>query len=92
MINIGTLELADAYVGSTPIEKAYLGSTLVWEKSSPAPDYDAQVEWLATDGAAYIDTGFKPDSNTTTGQTAAQVQYCLIPNIQSVRFLLHPTS
>lgn len=34
MINIGTLELADAYVGSTPIEKAYLGSQLVWEKVS----------------------------------------------------------
>ena len=56
MINIGTLELADIAVGSTPIEKAYIGSTLVWEKSSPLL-YDAQVEWLATDGVAYIDTG-----------------------------------
>lgn len=37
MIDIGTLELADIAVGSTPIEKAYLGSTLVWEKSSPGP-------------------------------------------------------
>lgn len=62
MINIGTLELADAYVGSTPIEKAYIGSTLVWEKNSLP--YDAQVEWIATDGEAYIDTGLKPTNAT----------------------------
>lgn len=63
MINIETLELADAYIGSTPIEKAYLGSTLIWEKNTE-PAYDAQVEWLATDGIAFIDTGFNPKSST----------------------------
>lgn len=44
MINIGTLELADAYVGSTPIEKAYIGSQLVWEKNVPTiEDADGNV-------------------------------------------------
>lgn len=62
MINIGG-NIGEMYVG-TPIEKAYIGSTLVWEKSSPSTNYDAQVEWLATDGVAYIDTGFKPKNTT----------------------------
>lgn len=46
MINIGTLELADAYIGSTPVEKAYISSQLVWEKSSPVLPYDAEIEYL----------------------------------------------
>ena len=65
MINIGTLELADAYVGSTPIEKAYLGSTLVWEKSSPGPvlPYDSEIAYLYSSGSGqYIDTGVAYDS------------------------------
>lgn len=64
MIKIGGTEIVDIAIGSTPIEKAYIGSTLVWEKNSPALPYDAQVEWLATDGVAYIDTGFKPKNTT----------------------------
>lgn len=63
MINIGTLELTDAYVGSTPIEKAYIDSTLVWEKSSPLP-YDAEVMYLESTGTQYIDTGISPTANT----------------------------
>lgn len=63
MINISG-NIGELYVGSTPIDKAYIGSQLVWEKGSSLP-YDAQVEWLATDGTAYIDIGLKP-TNTTT--------------------------
>lgn len=63
MIKIGGTEITDIAVGSTPIEKAYIGSQLVWEKSSPALPYDAQVEWICSDGKTYIDTGVKP-SNT----------------------------
>lgn len=44
MIDIGTLELSDAYIGSTSIEKAYLDSTLVWEKNVPTiEDADGKV-------------------------------------------------
>lgn len=64
MIRIGGTEITDIALGSIPIERAYMGSQLVWEKSSPALPYDAQVEWLATDGLAYIDTGFKPKNTT----------------------------
>lgn len=64
MIRIGGTEITDIALGSTPIEKAYIGSTLVLEKSSPSTNYDAQVEWIATDGVAYIDTGFKPKNTT----------------------------
>ena len=62
MINIGG-NIGELYVGSTPIEKAYIGSQLVWEKSSLP--YDAEIEWLGTDGTAYIDTGFVPNQNTS---------------------------
>lgn len=64
MINIGTLELANAYAGSTPIEKVYLGSALVWEKQvGPEPLYDAEIEYLESEGGAYIDTGVIPSSD-----------------------------
>lgn len=47
MINIGTLELADAYIGSTPIEKVYLGSQLVWEKNEEYIAFiDNDVEYV----------------------------------------------
>ena len=63
MINIGTLELADISVGSTPIEKAYIGSTLVWEKSSPQPEF-IECEWIENTSTAYIDSGIIPNANT----------------------------
>lgn len=31
---------------------------------APLP-YDAEIEYIQTDGSAYIDTGFKPNQNTT---------------------------
>lgn len=54
MINIGTLELADAYVGNTPIEKAYIGSQLVWEK---ADEGFVECNYIENTSTAYIDTG-----------------------------------
>lgn len=63
MINIQD-SIAEMSIGNISIESAYVGSQLVWEKSSPALPYDAQVEWIATDGVAYIDTGFKPKNTT----------------------------
>lgn len=32
MLNIGEKKLKDANIGSTPLEKIYLGNTLIWEK------------------------------------------------------------
>lgn len=64
MINIGILDLADAYVGSTPIEKAYIGSQLVWEKSSPVLPYDAEVEYIQGNGSAWIDPLYTTTSNS----------------------------
>lgn len=66
MIRIGGTEITDIAVGSIPIEKAYIGSTLVWEKSSPVLPYDAQVEYLESDGGPYIDLGKTITSNTDT--------------------------
>lgn len=62
MINIGTLELVDAYVGSTPIEKAYIGSQIVWERQHTS-DF-IEVEYIENISTAYIDTGFVPNNNT----------------------------
>lgn len=55
MIKIGGTEIVDIAIGSTPIEKAYLGSTLVWEKSSPALPYDAVISYIESSGTQYID-------------------------------------
>lgn len=57
MIDIFNNGIADALVGSTPVKKICVGPDVVWEKSSPSLPYDAQVEYLQTDGSAYIDTG-----------------------------------
>ena len=58
MIDIGTLELSDAYIGSTSTEKAYLGSTLVWEKNT-TPEF-ITVEYIENTSNAYINTGRNP--------------------------------
>ncbi len=59
MIKIGGTEITDIAVGSIPIEKAYIGSTLVWEKSSPLPEGVIPIEYLHSSGTAYIDTGIE---------------------------------
>lgn len=58
MINIGG-NIGELYVGSAPIEKAYIGSQLVWEKSSPLPEGVIPIEYLHSTGTAYIDTGIE---------------------------------
>ena len=55
-----------AYVGSTEVSKMYKGDVLVYS-STPIPlPYDAEIEYLETDGTAYIDTGISPASITPT--------------------------
>lgn len=63
MIVFGASDMTKAYIGSTEGGKAYLGDELVWGGSSPVLPYDAEVEWICSDGETYIDTGVKP-SNT----------------------------
>lgn len=63
MINIGG-NISEVYVGSTPIEKAYIGSQLVWEKSSPVLPYDAEIEYLEKGSGtnSLIDLGTNADA------------------------------
>lgn len=57
MSYIGTNKIGGMHLNSTEIAKAYLGSTLVFEKSvAPVLPY-IPVDYIETDGVAYIDTG-----------------------------------
>lgn len=40
-INLGSSPIADIKMGETQVDKAYLGSELVWQKSSPVPEIKA---------------------------------------------------
>lgn len=63
MINITNNNIIDITIGSTSIEKAYLGSQLVWEKSVPTVvDTDGIVYYIKnyishSASSAYINTG-----------------------------------
>ena len=64
MIAIGNINASKVYLGGTEVGKIYLGSTQVWGGSSPTPPtpvlpYDAEIEYLERDSAAYIDTGIE---------------------------------
>ena len=54
------LSILQIMYGDTPVEKIMQGDTLIWP-----PVYDAQVEYLETDGTACINTLFRPDNNTS---------------------------
>lgn len=60
MIKLGTNTIGKVYLGSNSIGKAYLGSNLVFQKgSSPTPTPYTLVDYIETDGTAYINTGIK---------------------------------
>ena len=61
MIAFGASDMTKAYVGSTEVSKAYLGDELVWGGSSPVLPYDAEIEYLASTGTQWIDTGYVPN-------------------------------
>lgn len=55
MSYIGSTKIGKIYLGDTEIAKAYLGNELVFQKEgSPVPTF---VDYIETDGTAYIDTG-----------------------------------
>lgn len=62
MINIGG-NIGELYVGNIPIEKAYIGSQLVWEKSSPLPEGVIPIEYLESQGNCYIQTTCIPSGS-----------------------------
>lgn len=57
MINITNSDIADITVGDIPVEKAYLGTNLVWENYNGPDLIDA--EYIENTSNAFIDTGFK---------------------------------
>lgn len=60
MIKLGSNSIGKIYLGSNSIGKAYLGSNLVFQKGSgPSPSGPTLVDYIETDGTAYIDTGIK---------------------------------
>lgn len=64
MIKLGISDMAKAYVGSSEVSKMYLGSELVYSNGEVLP-YDAEVEYLQSDGLVYINTGIKCASTTS---------------------------
>ena len=67
MLRLGSKNVSKLFLGGRAIANAYLGNKLVWQASQPLP-YDAEVEYLQSTGAQYIDTGLKA-SNTTSVTT-----------------------
>lgn len=55
MIDIFNNSIADALVGSIPVNKVCVGNDIVWEKSSPMPKYDAVISYIESSGTQYID-------------------------------------
>lgn len=67
MINIGS-DIAEVYLGSTPIEQVYLGSTLIWEKGEPEyiPFEDSTVHTMcATRWGDYNETVITDNGDNT---------------------------
>lgn len=60
MIALGSTEISKVCLGSNELSKVCLGSTELWSASSPLP-YDAEVEYLQSDGNQYFDTGITAD-------------------------------
>ena len=59
MIKLGNNSIGQIYLGNHSIGKAYLGSNLVYQSGgSPTPPLPyTPVDYIATDGTAYINTG-----------------------------------
>lgn len=62
MSAVGNNEIEKVYLGAIEISKMYLGEDLVFGNSVPLP-YDAQVEYLESDGNQWINTGFAPSQD-----------------------------
>ena len=89
MIKLGNNSIGKIYLGSNSIGKAYLGSNLVFQKgggTTPTPPQPqpvlptgfTELAYVATNGAAFIDTGVAGASDleiTTKFYVSSYVQY-----------------
>ena len=57
MIKLGSNNIGKIFLGSNPIGKSYLGSNLIFDKGATPPGSYTLVDYIETDGVAYIDTG-----------------------------------
>ena len=57
MIKLGSDNIGKIYLGDSKIGKAYLGSDLVYQSSGTPEIPDGPVDWISTDGLAYINSG-----------------------------------
>ena len=57
MIKFGTDSIGAVYLGTNKIGKAYLGSNLVYQSGSAPVIPDGPVDWIQSDGVAYINSG-----------------------------------
>ena len=64
MIKLGTSDMAKAYIGSDEVSKIYLGSDLVYSAGLAPLPYDAEVEYIQTNGTPYINLGRKGNAAT----------------------------
>ena len=57
MINVGANSISNIKIGSTQAKKAYVGTTLVWEKTSVLPTGYTELSYIesTSDGGQYID-------------------------------------
>jgi hypothetical protein len=71
MSKIGTADIGGIMLGSTEIVKAYLGTDVVFQKSSLP--YDAEVEYLESTGTQYINLGKALNSATDV----IEIEFCM---------------
>lgn len=62
-----------AYVGSTSVSKMYKGDVLVYS-SAPPSLYDAEVEWLASEQDAWINTGINGQNSNLSFELEVMVE------------------
>lgn len=60
MSKVGTADITSIMLGSTKINKAYLGSDIVYQNNVPLP-YDAEIEYLQSSGTQFINLSFGAD-------------------------------
>lgn len=70
MLKLGTSDIGQIYLGDTKIAKAYLGNNVVFNGGGQPLPYDSKVEWLYSDGSAYIDTGIQ-----ATGDLSVECEF-----------------
>lgn len=82
MIKLGSTDMAKAYVGSSEVSKMYLGSELVYENTPAVLPYDAEVEYLQSDGNQWFTLPVVPSEATD----AFEIEFRRTENTNQQRF------